>query len=311
MGCSAMQPIGDVITGTKDFLSNNSDSNIVVVVGSGRSQQDSVENALDIAVKKVAGVLIVSEKKLRNNELVKDITLSYSGGYVSGYEIVECETDEVVQRFDCKLRVKVNKMKIRNFLYAEGNVIEIQDEYAKYETQKKAVSDYQNMIRYYFTNIRTSYMRADIKNVNFRPYANNPSIVEVNVRFKVSLDKSYKKEFVNFLEKLQKDTGGSMQNYSFMIRYGFPFSAAEFMDNTVYLKDIGINLYNYNHQSFGVVINPFNECVSSKHFHEGILTFKSETYNYSFRINKSQLADADSISVQMSECHIPVGFSWE
>ena len=310
-GCSILQPLADAYN-TGDFLSNNDDTSIVSVTGTGRTQEQAVNNGLDNAIKKVAGVLIVSEQQLKNNKLVKNIQLSYSGGYASGYEIVECLHNDKLEMMDCKMRVKVNKMKVRDTLYAEGDVVVVEDASSSVKTQMRSIEEASEMLRYYFSNIRTTYMNSKIQSVNFTPLTGrNKGMVQVNATIKVSLDRTYRLEVIEFLEQLQKDTGASSKDYSFRIKYGMSFGAGEFLDNTVYLKHLGVNLYNYNHRHFDVMIMPFGECVSGNHLHSGILSFKSETYDYKFYVNANQLNDVENISIQMSDCSMPRDFSWE
>ena len=81
--------------------------------------------------------------------------------------------------------------------------------------------------------------------MDINPSSRDTNIAEVYVEFKVSLDKIYRNEVIEFLEKLQQDSGASSNDYVWRIKYSMSFGAGEFMDNTVYLKDVGINLYNY------------------------------------------------------------------
>ena len=62
----------------------------ISVIGVGKTQSEAVEDALNIAVQKSVGVLVISEQTVKNDRLIKDIAAQYSSGVVNSYEIKKC-----------------------------------------------------------------------------------------------------------------------------------------------------------------------------------------------------------------------------
>ena len=65
------------------------DGIFVAANGTGSTRSSAVENALQAAVKKAAGVLSVSELKIVDGEIKHDEMLNYAPGFIRDFEIIE------------------------------------------------------------------------------------------------------------------------------------------------------------------------------------------------------------------------------
>ena len=90
----------------------------VVVEGHGYSEADAKQDAFDSAITQVVGQVIVSDKEVSGDRLVKDFIGGYSAGYVENFEILE--TRRSPDRITVKLSVSVASSKIAQRMMSKG-----------------------------------------------------------------------------------------------------------------------------------------------------------------------------------------------
>ena len=97
---------------------NASDSNIKTVdaSGYGTTQQLSIQDALRNALLQVVGTYISSSTLVRNATLVEDKILSYSNGFIDGYDVISTIRED--EFFISNLKVKVKEEKLNRKLVA-------------------------------------------------------------------------------------------------------------------------------------------------------------------------------------------------
>lgn len=104
--------------------SNASENNIKTVdaSGYGNTQQLAIQDALQNALMQVVGAHISSSTLVRNAILIEDKILSYSNGYIDGYDIVSTNRDK--ELFISNLKVKVKEGKLNKKL-VELNLVRV------------------------------------------------------------------------------------------------------------------------------------------------------------------------------------------
>jgi hypothetical protein len=85
-------PLGIVLSAGK--LIYHSDSNrehLVTVKSIGKTEAEARTNAFQLAVEHVVGQLVLSEREVSNNQVVRNDIIQYSSGYVSRYDVKKRE----------------------------------------------------------------------------------------------------------------------------------------------------------------------------------------------------------------------------
>jgi hypothetical protein len=89
----------------------------VVATGMGKDSDSALKNALRAAVEQVVGTMIDSETLARNDEIITEQILSYSGGFVESHKVIGSPKlqDGLVS---VKIAARVREMKLRERLTA-------------------------------------------------------------------------------------------------------------------------------------------------------------------------------------------------
>lgn len=66
----------------------------VVAEGTGKDEKEAKKAAFRDAVSKVVGTLIDSETLIKNDEIISERILEYSGGFIKSYEVLKTETTD-------------------------------------------------------------------------------------------------------------------------------------------------------------------------------------------------------------------------
>jgi hypothetical protein len=86
---------------------------IVIAEGVGTTEKEAIVDASRSAVKQTVGTYLVSETLMQNDELVKDEVLSYSRGYVEGFEIIKKEKNEGLIEVTASVRVAYKRLETK------------------------------------------------------------------------------------------------------------------------------------------------------------------------------------------------------
>jgi hypothetical protein len=225
--------------------------------GSGKTQSEAIENALNNAVQKSVGVLVVSEQTVSSDRLVKDISAQYSSGVVNSYEIKGCYGSRPIT---CDITAKVSPWKFMRKLEGDSSTIRVDGKslLAKYQTSKTALIQRYNMTKYYMEQIRQSGL--DVKITSFEIVPTIGDLVRLDLEYEIRWNKSFKKEIINFLTKLEKDTVKNDENYQIHIQWG----PTGFDENRVRINTYDENfkkmMYEYIHRPTYVKIHELNLC---------------------------------------------------
>lgn len=90
----------------------------VQVEGHGLTESQAKQDAFDSAITQVVGQVIVSDREVQGDHLVKDFIGGYSAGYVEDFEILETRRDH--DRVTVKMAVSVASSKIAQRMLSRG-----------------------------------------------------------------------------------------------------------------------------------------------------------------------------------------------
>lgn len=177
----------------------------VTATGHGRTQEEAVNNALVIAVQKGIGVLVVSDATVDGDRVIRDLAATYSSGVVNSYKIVSCENG-------CTIVAKVSVAKFQRRLLADSNVVKVngKDLHAQFITSQSVLRQRIKLADYYFSQLHSSGLDVKVKSVSLSPVKSyNATII---IDYEVRMNPEFKKDFISFLERLEKDTNGKNDN---------------------------------------------------------------------------------------------------
>jgi hypothetical protein len=175
----------------------------VTAKGVGNTQNEAVEAALNSAVQKAVGVLVLSDQTVKNDQVIRNLVASYSSGVVNSYKIQHCEKDKFVS---CSINAKVSPLKFMRKLQGESQTIQVSgnDLQAKHQTARNALLQREKLANYYFSQIRQSGLDVIIREVKIVPTISEK--VRLVVVYDVTWNPQFKKEMISFLQRLEKDT---------------------------------------------------------------------------------------------------------
>lgn len=181
----------------------------VTAIGTGKTREAAIENALVAAVQEAIGVLVVSDQTVDNSRVVRDLAATYSSGVVNEYKIVECKDTTTV---GCKITAKVSPWNFQRKLMGDSSTIVISgsDMLAQYQSSKNTLIQRQKLTKYYLSQIQQSGLEVKINEVKIVPSANDK--VTLIIDYRVQWNPEFKKSMISFLEKLEKDTNGRKTN---------------------------------------------------------------------------------------------------
>ncbi len=108
----------------------------VTAKGIGETQAIAIETALNSAVQKAVGVLVISDQTVQNDRVIRNLVASYSSGVVNSYKIDTCQKDKVIH---CTITAKVSPMKFMRKLQGDSQTIQVNgnDLLAKHQTDRR------------------------------------------------------------------------------------------------------------------------------------------------------------------------------
>jgi hypothetical protein len=222
--------------GVSFFFSDATPKDIIVTAsGEGKTQDAAVQSALVNAVQKGIGVLIVTDQTVNNGKVTRDLAAMYSSGVVNSYEIKGCK-DNV-----CTVTANISPWQFRRKLEGDSNTTKVngKDLHAQYITTQHALIQRQKLTEYYLSQIRQSGLEIQLREVKIIPTSTN--VVSLYIDYEVRWNSEFKKSFITFLEKLEKDTNGrNEENHRVYIQWG----PTGLFENRVY-----INTYEQNFRS--------------------------------------------------------------
>jgi len=268
-GCGSspipVSPTSIAIQGVQLLFSKSVPSEIIVTAkGSGETREKAIENALIAAVQEGIGVLVVSDVTIQNNSILKNIAITYASGVVTSYKVKNCISSA---RQVCEITASVSPWNLRKNLTSSTASLKVDGEnlYGQYITTKNTMIQRRKLIDYYFSQIRKNGLDIKITSTKIIPTTANK--VEIQVDYQVTWNRAFKSNMIDFLQRLERDTGGGFERYDersdVYISWG---GTGIFGDNRVYIKpqdqELSQLIKSYQYSPITVLIKPFNKCDS-------------------------------------------------
>ena len=264
--------------------------------GVGETQTIAIQNALNLAVQKTVGVLILSEQTVNNDRVIRNLAAQYSSGVVNSYEVKKCEGKPIA----CEIVAKVSPWKFMRKLEGDSQTMQVNgnDLLAKHETAKTTLIQRYRMTYYYMSQIRQSGLDVVVKSVSVEPSVNNK--VRLNIDYEVKWNKEFKKEVLRFLEKLEKDTVNNNSNHQVYIQWG----PTGFFENRVrvntYNEDFRRMMIHFIHEPIYVRIDELGICENVRHDNVFTVDWYGVRRQTQFEIEPQRLKNINKLSMGIS-----------
>jgi hypothetical protein len=236
---TAMDMVSLIIHGVRFSFSDIVPKEIVVnASGTGKTKEEAVNNALVAAVQKGLGVLVVTDDTVANGKVVRNLAAQYSSGVVNSYDVIRCNSLGTIQ---CEIQAKVSPWKFQRQLLANSNAVKVNgdDLHAQHMTMQYALVQRVKLTQYYFSQLQHSGLEVKVKSIKMMPTMSDTATLLLD--YEVRMNPEFKKNFISFLEKLEKDTNGrTEENYRTYIQWG---------PTGLYENRVFINAYNANFRS--------------------------------------------------------------
>ena len=288
--------------------------------GTGSSREEAVKNALLSAVQQTMGVLVVSETTVQNDRLLRDIYAGYSSGIVKSFKVAGCF--DIYYRVSCTVNAITKPWAIRETIFATGRAVRVdgQNLYGQYLTHREVLLQRRKLMDYYLSRIRTVGLVPTIRSVSIVPSASENALVRV--QFTVTWNRQFREELIEFLKRLEQDTGGDrirrLRDYrdiifrdgvfnpdyeNFIMSWG-PRGGRWFSDEVVIRSpDPGLSklVMQYLYGPIPFTVKPFNLCDEIDP-DDSILHYagqRAEGYDMTLWVKPQFLANIDNISIKM------------
>lgn len=216
---TTMDYVSLIFNGVRFFFSESVPKEIIVTSdGTGRTKEEAVNNALVNAVQKGIGVLIVTDDTVANGRVTKNLAAQYSSGIVNSYEVKTCNTLGIIR---CEVTAKVSPWKFQRKLEADSAVVKVNgaDLAAQHLTMQHSLIQRVKLTQYYFSQLHQSGLEVKVKSIKMAPSLSDTATLHLD--YEVRMNPEFKKNFITFLEKLEKDTNGrAEENHRVYIQWG-------------------------------------------------------------------------------------------
>jgi len=288
--------------------------------GTGATREEAVKNALLSAVEQTMGALVVSETTVANDRLMSDIYAGYSSGIVKSFNIIGCSEDYL--RVSCTVNAITKPWAIRETIFASGRAVRVdgQNLYGQYVTQREVLLQRRKLMDYYLSRIRTVGLVPTIRSVSIVPSTSEKALVRIE--FSIAWNQRFRRELIDFLKRLEKDTGGDRirrapgygdlimmqevynQNFSNLVMSWGPRSGRWVSDEVVIktpdhelYEMVRLNLF----KPIQIGIEPFGLCDEIK-INDSILRYagnRPQVYEIMVWVQPQFLASVDSMAITM------------
>lgn len=166
---------------------------VIEAAGSGKTDDEALKDAFRNAVQQVVGAVVDAETLEKNDDIISDKVLTYSGGFIKKYDQIGKKQDQGLIRIKIRATVErlgvIEKLKAANITVknvdVEKGVKEAENRIAEEQTKKLAAKDAEALIAKIMTDFHQKILRADVVG---EPEIGKGTEKGVPVRFKVKLE---------------------------------------------------------------------------------------------------------------------------
>lgn len=191
----------------------------VIAEGVGATADEAIKDAFRNAVRQVVGTVVDAETLVKNDEVIEDEVLTYSGGFIKGYEEVDGSKKVKGGLHRIKIKAQVERRSVIAKLKAANVTVKEVDGkglFAKAVTQLDAEKDAASLLKKQFEGFPQSCITATI--------IGEPETVETTgekatLKFTVQIEpdlkayKAFADKLIPVLDKLAKDKGEFTAKY--------------------------------------------------------------------------------------------------
>ena len=303
-GCQSIQtnPVNTasvVVQGVRLYFSTIVPKEIsVTAIGSGSTKEKAIDSALIRSVQEAVGVLLVSETSVQSDKVLNDIAIQYASGVVNEYKVLECKKEGV---FNCQITAKVSTWSLQKNLLDKDSSAKVDGKnlYSQHLTTKDAILQRKKLTEYLFKKIRSEGLIYRIISVKTIPTTDN--FATVQIEYEVKWDKDFRNMIIEFLQRLEKDTGGGYKDYDERQDVVIQWAPTGLSDHRVYVKTYDSNfsqLMNaYKNAPITVGIPYFAHC-DRFNTADGVFYFESKKRTVVFKINEKSLKELKEITLE-------------
>jgi hypothetical protein len=277
------------------FKSQIPESKVAKSKGQGKTKDEAIQSALKNVVQETVGTMIVTESLVEKDKLVYDLSLMYSSGIVEYYEVVRCSDKNEVE---CEISAIVSTGSFYKKVMHSSKVIKFDGNqiYAQQATLKNSLEQQKKMTEYQFSRIRKDGLEPKITKMTVVPLKNNK--VRVDLDYTVEWREDFKKNFVKFLQKLEKDTEKMEDADEIYLQW----APSGMFSNRVRIKTIDSEMKTivdtYQHSPIFVKIDDMTPCIEHK-VAGGVVNLQNVVVNasVSFNIDEKKLQKMQKLSI--------------
>jgi len=302
MTLTPMDYISIVYQGVKFFASDPVPKEIhVTAKGTGKTREQAVENALNEAVQKGVGVLIVSDQTVSNDKVIRNLTAQYASGVVNSYNVTSCNSFEPIT---CEIKAKVSPWKFMRKLEGDSKSVKVNgnDLYAQDATARNVLYQRQKIMEYYLFQIRQSGLEAKIKKVQVIP--TNEKFAALLIVYEIKWNEEFRKDLVQFLKKMEKDTQTEAPH-----QIHVQWATTSLFENKVTINTHDEKFYHIVHKGmYQPTYVKFNEFKICENLNLDFSIFSIDIYGVSrqkmIKIDREALKSIQTVSMVLStECN--------
>lgn len=269
---------------------------IVTTEGVGETQPIAIENALNMAVQKAVGVLILSEQKVTNDEVVRNLVAQYSSGVVNSYEVKKCDGKPI----SCVVVAKVSPWKFMRKLEGDSQVMQVNgnDLFMKHQTARNALIQRYKITQYYMSQIRQSGLDVMIRSVSVKPSLGGS--IDLTIDYEVKWNKEFKKEIIRFLEKLERDTVKNDSNHQVYIQWGPTGLFENRVRVNTFNEDFRQMMQKFMYDPIYVRIDELNKCIDVNHDNVFTVDWHGVRRQVALKVEPYRLKNLNTLSMGVS-----------
>ena len=268
----------------------------ITTEGVGETQPIAIENALNMAVQKAVGVLLLSEQKVSNDKVVRNLVAQYSSGVVNSYEVKKCDGKPI----SCVVVAKVSPWKFMRKLESDSQTIRMNgnDLLMKHQTAKNTLIQRYAMTYYYMSQIRQSGLDVTIRSLNVEPSVSDEVVLTID--YEVKWNREFKKEIIRYLEKLEKDTVKNDSNHQVYIQWGPTGLFENRVRVNTFNEDFRQMMIHFIHEPIYVRIDELNKCINVNHDNVFTVDWHGVRRQIALKVEPYRLKNLNTLSMGVS-----------
>ena len=187
------------------------------VLGTGKNVDEATVNALNIAIERVVGSVILSLKESNNNILYRDEIIKHSAGYIDDYKVIS-GTKDSAGNYTLVVDVKVKSSKIADRLLGkQGAVSDLQGD--------KVIGKYNSFLNEgatgdkFIEKILESHLRDGyiVTPGKIDVHVDNKRNMLINIPYKVKMNQNWVKGYMEALSVVEN--GGQNSPHLTIVQY--------------------------------------------------------------------------------------------